>query len=352
MHSADRNPWADIAAAQNLTIDKTPPPWTRASSQTHFPLRKQQEFRQALHSFYDRLEDAAAKKNNSPASDCLLPSDPWNDLIGAAATFITGAELDKVSAFDLNGYSDTEINWRVTEGYGHLIAAAGAALDVTLDCVVTQIDARDPRIRVETSRGAVVCDRVLITIPTSVLSTGAIEFLPALPEKLDAASRLPLGLNDKLFLSLTQAEEFEKDSRVFGRTDRVATATHHIRPFGRSQIEGYFGGSLARELESGGPEAFFEFAKEELVGLFGHDFGKRIGFLALHRWGQDVYTRGSYSYAVPGHASDRATLAAPVDDRIHFAGEACSEHDFSTAHGAYLTGTEAAKAIVASLRGK
>ena len=196
-----------------------------------------------------------------PASDCLLASDPWNDLIGAAATFITGAELDKVSAFDLNGYSDTEINWRVAEGYGHLIAASGAALDVTLDCIVTRIDARDPRIRVETSCGAVVCDRVLITIPTSVLSTGAIEFLPALPEKLDAASRLPLGLNDKLFLSLTQAEEFEKDSRVFGRTDRVATATHHIRPFGRSQIEAYFGGSLAHELESGGPEAFFNSRK-------------------------------------------------------------------------------------------
>ena len=47
--------------------------------------------------------------------------------------------------------------------------------------------------------------------------------------------------------------------------------------------------------------------------------------------------------------TDRATLAAPVDGRIHFAGEACSEHDFSTAHGAYLTGAAAAKAVVVSL---
>jgi hypothetical protein len=31
-----------------------------------------------------------------------------------------------------------------------------------------------------------------------------------------------------------------------------------------------------------------------------------------------------------------------VDDRLFFAGEACSQHDYSTAHGAYLTGVAAA----------
>ena len=268
------------------------------------------------------------------------------------ATFVSGAELSKVSAFDLHGYSDTEINWRVVEGYGRLIAASGAALDVTLDCVVRRIDARGRRIRVETGAGAVDCDQVIVTIPTSVLAAGAIEFLPALPEKLNAASRLPLGFNDKLFLSLTRAEEFEKDSRVFGRTDTVATAAYHMRPFGRAQIEAYFGGSLAHELESAGPESFFDFAKDQLVSQFGHDFAKRIRPLALHRWGEDEFARGAYSYAVPGHASDRAMLATPVDDRIYFAGEACSEHDFSTAHGAWLTGIKAAEAIIASHGGK
>ncbi len=58
---------------------------------------------------------------------------------------------------------------------------------------------------------------------------------------------------------------------------------------------------------------------------------------------------GSYSYALPGHAGDRAVLAAPVDDRLFFAGEACSANDFSTAHGAYLTGRAAAEAALAAL---
>jgi monoamine oxidase len=36
-----------------------------------------------------------------------------------------------------------------------------------------------------------------------------------------------------------------------------------------------------------------------------------------------------------------------VDGRLFFAGEACSPHDFTTAHGAYLTGIAAADEAIA-----
>jgi monoamine oxidase len=58
---------------------------------------------------------------------------------------------------------------------------------------------------------------------------------------------------------------------------------------------------------------------------------------------------GGYSHALPGRADQRGVLAAPVDDRIFFAGEACSASDFSTAHGALETGLRAAHAAIASL---
>jgi monoamine oxidase len=41
-------------------------------------------------------------------------------------------------------------------------------------------------------------------------------------------------------------------------------------------------------------------------------------------------------------------LAAPVNDRLFFAGEACSQHDYSTAHGAFLTGVAAAEQVIAA----
>jgi monoamine oxidase len=91
------------------------------------------------------------------------------------------------------------------------------------------------------------------------------------------------------------------------------------------------------------------FATEELVGLFGSAIRHRLSPLAGSFWRADPFARGSYSYALPGHADDRARLAAPVDDRLFFAGEATSPNFFSTAHGAYETGIAAAKAVLASL---
>ena len=74
--------------------------------------------------------------------------------------------------------------------------------------------------------------------------------------------------------------------------------------------------------------------------------------LKLHRWGVDPFSRGSYSYALPSKADCRAELAAPVDNRLLFAGEACSRSDYSTAHGAYLTGIPAAERAIDVRRSK
>jgi monoamine oxidase len=68
----------------------------------------------------------------------------------------------------------------------------------------------------------------------------------------------------------------------------------------------------------------------------------------MHCWGTDPFARGSYSFALPGKADCRVRLAAPVDDRLFFAGEACSKNDFSTAHGGYLTGVAAADQAIAA----
>jgi hypothetical protein len=58
--------------------------------------------------------------------------------------------------------------------------------------------------------------------------------------------------------------------------------------------------------------------------------------LAESRWSHDPFARGCYSHALPGHAGDGAVLAAPVDGRLFFAGDATSPGFFSTAHGARI----------------
>jgi monoamine oxidase len=347
LHSADRNPWRKIAESQGRTIDKTPPPWRRPSLPNGFPLAEQNEFFEALGEFFARLDIAGEQPWDAPASTLLAPGSRWNGLIDAINTYISGVELEHASIHDLARFDDSGVNWRVVEGFGTTIAAHAAGLSVMLDCPVRCIDHHGKRLRIETAKGVITAERAIVTLPSTVLAEEEALFAPKLPDKIEAARGLPLGVDDKLFLSLDGAEEFEKDSRVFGRTDRSTTGAYHMRPFGRPQIEGYFGATLARELEAGGERAFFDFAVSELVGLFGSAFAARVKPLHSHGWGRDPFARGSYSTALPGKANCRATLAAAVDDRMFFAGEACSLHDFSTAHGAWLTGVAAAEQIIA-----
>jgi len=350
LHSAERNPWAPIAAAQGRTIDKTPPPWARRSAQIGPRAFDGAAFGQALQEFRGRADSLGEEAADQPAAAFLEPHNRWNNLLNAVSTYYSGAELDLVSARDLARYDDSGVNWRIVEGYGSCIAAHGAGLPAELECKVERIDRRGRRLRVETTRGAVSAQAVIVTLPSNLIAEQPDLFQPALPDKTEAAAGLPLGLADKLFLSLADAEQFEKESRAFGQTSRAATAGYHFRPFGRPMIEAYFGGALAAELEAGGEGAFFDFASAELVGLFGSDFSRRLAPLQFHAWGSDPFSRGSYSYALPGKADCRMALAAPVDGRLFFAGEACSPSDYSTAHGALITGLAAAEQAMAALR--
>lgn len=350
LHSADRNPWVAVAEEQRRTIDKTPPPWARGTLSFGFRDGEQDEFRKAQEEFFARVSERAQRDPDVPAAALLAPGGRWNNLIGAIGTYISGAGLDRVSARDFDNFDDTGVNWRIAQGYGATIAKCGESLPTMLDCPVQRIDRRGKRLKIETSRGILVADQAIITLPTSILADAEQLFAPALPEKVEAARGLPLGLNDKLFLSLDGAEEFEKDCRLFGAIDRTATATYHLRPFGRPQIEVYFGGDLPARLEAGGISAFFDFAVSELTGILGNNFARRVAPIHIHCWGADPFARGSYSYALPGMADCRATLAAPVDDRLFFAGEACSHGDFSTAHGGWITGITAADQAISALR--
>ena len=202
-----------------------------------------------MHAFFERMDAVAPSEPDRPASALLEPGCRWNGMIDAVGTYITGGNLDRVSIRDFNNYADTEVNWRVVEGFGATIAGYGEGLRVELDCPVLQIDHSGRRLKIETAKGAVTADQAIITLPSTLIADKEFLFAPALPEKTEAARGLPLGLADKAFLSLEGADEFEPDTRLFGRTETSATATYQLRPFGRPLIEVYFGGDFAWALE-------------------------------------------------------------------------------------------------------
>ena len=348
LHSADENAFVGIAQQLKFEIDKTLPPWReRIAVDEAFPAKDRTDFIRSLDEFFDRIEQAAKGSVDHPANLYLEAGNRWNPMIDAVSSYINGCETDRLSILDFDAYEDTNLNWRVRRGYGALMVAYGASLPLVFNCKVTLIDHSAKRLRIETSQGTLTADKVIITVPTNLIAQEALRFHPALPEKVDAAANLPLGLADKVMLAIDDAEQLPIDGNLRGATMRSEMGTYHLRPFGQACVEGFFGGRFAQDLEDAGDGAIAAQAIDEIVSFLGNDFRRKLKPLKESRWAHDRFARGSYSHARPGHAGKRAILAAPVDGRLFFAGEATSPNFFSTAHGAHDSGERAAKEVMA-----
>ncbi|ABD85617.1 flavin monoamine oxidase family protein [Rhodopseudomonas palustris] len=350
LHSADRNSFVGIATSLGIAIDRSRGSWRDHSFDVGFPAQAHAAYYAAQDAFYARVEAAAELAQDTAAGDWLEPGNRWNPLIDAISTYINGCELDRVSSYDTAAYEDSDINWRLHLGYGALIAAYGAPCPIALNTEVTLIDHSGPRVKLATSQGTLSAGKVIITVPTNLIADEAIRFDPPLPDKVEAARGLPLGVAEKVMLALdepTQAHHaLPIDGHLRGATDRVGTGSYDLRPRGLPVIAGFFGGRYARDLIEQGGDALAQAAIDELVGLLGSDYRNRLRPLAQSRWLRDPLARGSYSHALPGHAGARAVLAEPVDGRLLFAGEATSPDIFSTAHGARDSGARAARQAI------
>ena len=352
LHSADTNVLAALAPENGFVLDKSDPPWSRRAPHRGLGEAEMERLAAEQAAFWERVEQAGAAAQRSgcdhPAADCFDPDAGSNGFLDAISTYYSGAPWDRISVIDFDRYVDTGVNWRVRGGYGAMVAALGRDLPVQLGCSVGSVSLAGRSVRVATSQGTFEAERVIVTISTSLLAAGAIRFDPALDGHCDAASRLPLGVADKLFLHLDEAQEFEPDTRLSGPVTRRDIGAYTLRSGGRPLVEGYFGGDYARHLEAGGLRAFVAAARHEIAEALGHDIASRLTPVAATGWARDPHALGSYSHALPGHADARALLARPIDDRLWFAGEATSANFFSTAHGAWEEGTRAGGALIAA----
>ena len=344
LHSADENDWAVLAQTLGFALNDYPPPWARPALEGNFSAAEQKEYWAAWRSFYERVE--AAEDKDIPLSGCFEPGNPFNPMLGAVITYANGAEAEKITTREYALYHDSGQNKRIERGYGALITAYAAGLNVQLDCPVTLIDHAGKRLRIVTPRGEFLARAAIVATPPGVIANETLRFSPALPAKAEAAHALPLGVADKVFLRIDRPDDLPIDTRVWGAMTTHETGSYTLRAFGRPVIEGYFGGAFAASLEG----EIAPFAIEQICSALGNDLAKRLTPIAESAWAHDPWSLGSYSYAGLGAAAARATLAEPVDARLFFAGEHCSPRDFSTAHGAYRTGVRAADDTIRALR--
>jgi monoamine oxidase len=343
LHSARRNPWTVIAEQRGVAIDRSNPGWGEQWRNLGFPPEEQRSFGLARDR-WERVAMAALDGPDQPLSAFVAQDDRWRPMLDAISGFANGAPLSQVSLHDWAAYENAagDDNWALPGGYGTLVVDHAAGLPVRLATPVRRIDHRGRSLHIETDDGAIEAARAIVCVPTTTLAD--IGFDPPLPGKHDAAAALPLGLADKVFIAVNRPE-WPAHAHLIGNPHRACTASHRLSPFGWPIVESFFGGDCAAALESGDDACAF--AVDELVALLGSDWRRRLHPLAATRWRAEPFVHGSYSHALVGRSRERAVLAAPVDDRLFFAGEACHPTDFSTAHGAYRTGVAAAHAVMA-----
>lgn len=346
LHSAGRNPWVGIAEDAGFAIDRSTPSWGQQYRDLGFSVAEQSEADAAREAFETRLRETP------PASDCaadaLEPDGKWNGFLDAMSGYVNGADLGSLSVADYLAYDDaaTDDNWRLPGGYGALVAASLPPVPLHLAAPVRRIEERPGGVTIVTDRGTIAAGAAIVTVSSAVLAAGGIALPGGFDEALHAASQLPLGLADKLFFALPDDHGLAAETHLLGDPHRAETGSYYIRPFGRPVIECFVGGSSARALEREGLDGAAAFAKGELAALLGRDLVDRMALIAGSAWGRASFFGGSYSHACPGHAGARAVLGERGHDRILIAGEAVSPTDFSTAHGAYRTGVDAAKALL------
>jgi monoamine oxidase len=351
LHSGDRNSWRHIAEEAGVTVDRRPAKWGVQYRNLCFSPDEQKAARAAFAAWMERLTDDPPPSDR--AADALPKDGEWNGYVRAIGGFISGATLDRVSVADYLTYdaAATDVNLRAPNGYGDLIVASlPPQVALRLSTPIEGIELEPRGVALRTERGAVHARAAILTPSTTVLAREAIKAPKALDPWREAASSLPLGRNEKLFLEIVGQSPFAPETHELGNPRDPSTAAYYIRPFGRNVVECFFGGEGAQMIEDNGPVAGFDRAIGELAALFGTEVRRCLKPLVGSSWSRTTRIGGAYSYALPGQAAARKQLARPFEDRLFFAGEATNESDFSTAHGAHDSGVRAAQEALAALR--
>lgn len=368
IHGHWRNPLMKFARKHDLEVEWTnylasglydaERRWPRAAAQ------RAMEYSDKLYAWVERLchahpsgrpdiSVAAALAQDISRGHDARPSDPrifdWslammtlNEGIGAGRLSLRYFEDDAPYTGD---------DYLFNRGYKGVLDVLADGLDVRLNHRVERVDWSGDEIIVQTNRGMLEAEQIVVTLPLGVLAAGDVVFEPSLPEpKQRAIDELGVGLLDKVVV------EFDE---VFWRGDDAsicvleppyewASFVLNLYPLtGRPILVGFLGGEEARAAENASDG---ELVEQLLVGLrtcFG-DAVTAPRASRVTRWGQDPYSKGAYAH-IPVGATGAFydELAASIDRRVFFAGEATSRDNPATAHGAYESGVREAKQILA-----
>ncbi|OGF52269.1 hypothetical protein A3I27_01910 [Candidatus Giovannonibacteria bacterium RIFCSPLOWO2_02_FULL_43_11b] len=251
------------------------------------------------------------------------------------------------------------LQYRIKEGYGAMLKflereCRKNGVEIQLNAIVKEVEAKDDIIVVRTADGDIFeAEKVVVTVPVPVIS--GINFIPAIPEKMEAASKIGFGNVIKLLIRFKNRWWVNALGKDFSEMDFIFSG-EEVRTWWTQYpdlvpvLTGWIPGPRAEKYKNSSDKDILELALDSLSNVFKVDrefVRKEIVASKIVNWPADPYAKGAYSYSTTESEEGYEELRKPAGNKIFFAGEALyAGKDTATVEGALASGLETARKIL------
>jgi monoamine oxidase len=227
---------------------------------------------------FERIAAHVRHGQDRAASELFDGSDPWHSAFEAEFTAKQGVPPQQSSTYDFARYLWTGDDLPVIGGLGNLISRLAADLPVSLNTPVSRIELLLRSVRVATARGPIEARAAIVTVSTGVLRSGAIQFVPELPDwKQAAIDALPMGHCSKVGVSFLRPVLGDCDNWLVVPLRSALEAVELVlKPGGHEMAVALFNGPFGKELAGAGAAIMVDYTVERLVEMFGNELRKAV----------------------------------------------------------------------------
>lgn len=268
------------------------------------------------------------------------------------------ADITKASTLAIREewQNEQDEQYRIPAGYGQLMQYLQQQCNVPgcqihTSCVVTNIQWQSNQVEVITDGNKkYTANKVIITVPLSVLQAGAISFEPAIDHYIQAARQIGYGSVIKVQLQFKEAfwNSYKKDIGFILSTETVPTWWTLV-PDPWPLLTGWLGGPQTEKLHNVSQQTILQYALQSLSNIFNETTTALQSLLTgwhATNWYTEAYSKGAYSYSTLQTKAARKQLNTPVEDTLYFAGEGCYDGvNGATVEAALASGQQVARTL-------
>ena len=244
--------------------------------------------------------------------------------------------------------------FRISGGCDKLIAPLAPGIRIETGTAAAAIHWNEMGVRVETSHGEWLAERIIVTVPVPILRNPArLRFDPELPSKRAAAGETRMQKAIRITIQFREDFWSERmpDLLMLSSDDPSMPTWWTTHPVRSSLITGWATGRKATNLSALPPEVVLERALASLGRCLAEPLRELQALVERHwshDWQSDPHALGAYTLGGAPAAAEE--LAQPVGRTLFFAGEATDAGSCAgTVDAALSTGRRAARELLESI---